>query len=73
MTARKREESIQRVPGSIAALSGQELLNRGVRDFEDFARIVPGVSFTTSGGDGIRPVIRGVTTQTGSPTAACRT
>lgn len=70
VTARKREESIQSVPFSISAVSGEDLLEQGAKSFEDFARTVPGVSFRASGGDGSRPVIRGVSSIAGSPTVA---
>lgn len=43
VTATKREESLQKVPLSITAVTGEQLQARGVESFADLARLVPGV------------------------------
>ena len=61
VTARKRgTESLQDLPGSIAALGGNTLEKMGVADFEDFAYQVPGLTFTDSGAGEKRYIIRGI-------------
>lgn len=47
VTARKREESVQEVPIAISAFSGQQLQEAGVKNLEDMAQQVPGVSIDT--------------------------
>lgn len=62
VTARKREESLQKVPVSVTAFSGDQLLKAGAQDFTSFAQNNPNVQLTpTSGGGGmaISPTIRG--------------
>lgn len=44
VTATKREESLQKVPLAITALSGEQLASRGVESFAELARLVPGVT-----------------------------
>ncbi|MFN3591662.1 MAG: TonB-dependent receptor, partial [Thermaurantiacus sp.] len=70
VTARKREETLQSVPASVSALSAAEISARGIASFDDLARATPNVSFINSGGDGVRPIIRGVSSFEGSPTVA---
>ena len=48
VTATKRSESLQKVPVSISALTGDQLFNRGVQNLSDLARLVPGVVQTGS-------------------------
>lgn len=48
VTATKRAESINDVPMSITAASGDELLAAGVRSADDLGKIVPGFTFTQS-------------------------
>ncbi len=45
VTATKRSESLQTVPLSITAVSGQELEARGVVEFFDYATSIPNLSF----------------------------
>jgi iron complex outermembrane receptor protein len=44
VTARKREESIQRVPIAITAFSGADLRNKGVTSLADIGRFTPGLN-----------------------------
>ncbi|WP_157221142.1 TonB-dependent receptor [Flavisphingomonas formosensis] len=61
VTATKRgDESLQRVPIAITALSQATLENRGVTDFGDYARSVPGLSFVDSGPGNKTYILRGV-------------
>ncbi len=48
VTAQKRAESVQDVPISITALSGDELNQRGLTDMTSVARYVPNFDMTTS-------------------------
>lgn len=48
VTAQKRAESINDVPMSIAAISGDALQSMGVTDTASLARLVPGLSYTDS-------------------------
>ena len=62
VTATRRESPVERVPVSVTALSGDRLREMGALDFEDYARSVPGLSFTDAGFGGQKYVIRGVST-----------
>ena len=48
VTAQKRAESINTVPLSITAASGDQLISRGIVEAADLVRIVPGFQATTS-------------------------
>lgn len=48
VTATKRAESINTVPMSISAASGEDLVSAGVRSTDDLGKIVPGFTFTQS-------------------------
>lgn len=60
VTAQKREQSVNDVPISIAALDGADLAAAGVRTTEDLARVVPGLSFTETQFDAPVLTLRGV-------------
>jgi outer membrane receptor protein involved in Fe transport len=49
VTARKREENLQDVPVSIDVLTGKDIQNLGITQFEDFAQKVPSISFISVG------------------------
>jgi outer membrane receptor protein involved in Fe transport len=78
VTARKRTEDIQKVPESIAVISGFSLTQNHVLDYQDIARTIPGMSFNvgssvlggTIGPGSTNIVIRGVSSQSGSATVA---
>jgi iron complex outermembrane receptor protein len=59
VTAQKREERLQDVPMSITAISGEQLLSKGVSSTVDLAQITPGI-VTVNNGFGFLPVIRGI-------------
>lgn len=63
VTARRREETQQRVPVSITAFTGAALEQRGYQSLTDIQRAAPNLSFTpgTGGKTGsVSPFIRGV-------------
>jgi outer membrane receptor protein involved in Fe transport len=71
VTAQKRSESINDVGMSITAVSGEELVNLGVKSADDLAGVVPGFTYTKSSFGSPIYTIRGVgfydTTQGASP------
>jgi iron complex outermembrane recepter protein len=58
VTARRREESLQDVPGSVTALSGASIEQREIKALEDVG--APGLSFTPIGGNAGGFYIRGI-------------
>jgi len=62
VTATRRSESIQSVPGSVTALTSSTLEEIKARDLNDFAGFVPGLSFASTGPSTNLLVIRGITT-----------
>ena len=63
VTAQRREESLQDVPLSITAITGEELRNADIRDITRLEQTVPGLRIGRSGPAG-RPAIRGVYSET---------
>lgn len=49
VTAQKRTESLRDVPMSVTALTGDQLLERGISDAADLAKWTPGFSYVESG------------------------
>jgi len=70
VTATRRESLVEQVPASVTALSGDRLEEMGALGFEDYARSVPGLSFTDAGFGGQKYVIRGISTDTFSESRA---
>jgi outer membrane receptor protein involved in Fe transport len=69
VTANKRAEQAKDVPTSISVISGGDLEEHHVVDYDDITRTVPGVSFGTGGGFGETNIeIRGISSTTGSAT-----
>jgi outer membrane receptor protein involved in Fe transport len=64
VTARFRQESIQNIGGSVAALDGRELRRSGIVDFEDLSNRVAGVELLDRGPNTNEINIRGVTNST---------
>jgi iron complex outermembrane receptor protein len=60
VTAQKRTENLQEVPISIQVLGTQKLTEMNVSDFEDYAKLLPSLSYTQGEGGGSDPYIRGV-------------
>lgn len=59
VTAQKREQNIQDVPISIAAIGSEEIADRGIVSLQDLAGAVPGLT-VQQGSNLTRPTIRGV-------------
>lgn len=69
VTAQKRSEPLIRVPISAAALTGEQLEARGIKDVADLARATPGVTFQGIDDSGdMNLAIRGIISAVGAPT-----
>ena len=70
VTAQKRSENIKDIPMSISALSGYEIQAKQIKDYDDIARAIPGVSFNSlAGSEGLDNIsIRGISSTSGSAT-----
>ena len=71
VTARKREENVQRIPASVQAIPEEMLKDMGALNTEDFARFIPSMtylSWSTAGSNQI--IFRGVNTGTSNFIAA---
>jgi iron complex outermembrane receptor protein len=65
VTARKKEESLQKVPIAISAFSADDIQRLNLQSTADIALFTPGVSYTNGIGrqpQSDRPAIRGITT-----------
>ncbi|HEY0745807.1 MAG TPA: TonB-dependent receptor [Steroidobacteraceae bacterium] len=62
VTATRRSESIQNVPSQVTALTSGTLDEINARNLNDFAGLVPGLSFSSTGPSTNLLVIRGITT-----------
>lgn len=62
VTATRRNERIQSVPGQVSALTGATLEQLRAKSLADFAAYTPGVSFETTSPSTNRVVVRGITT-----------
>ncbi len=61
VSARRRDENLQDVPLSIAAITGQSLVERGLGDLSRVAAVTPGLDyFDFGGGFNSAPIIRGL-------------
>ena len=58
VTARKRDESIQDIPLSVAAFSSEQLREQQITDVEDMLQFVPGVHMSNHTGNRNNPAIR---------------
>lgn len=71
VTARRAEESLQKVPLSITAIGASDIEAMGIARVEDIAAMTPGFSFRNGFGRTLeRPVIRGMSNILGDPNAA---
>jgi iron complex outermembrane recepter protein len=69
VTAQKRSSTIQTTPISITAVSGEDLLARGISNFSSLAQSTPGVSLKSEGPGQTEIELRGMTSSGGnSPT-----
>jgi iron complex outermembrane receptor protein len=72
VTARRRSESLSRVPAAITAFNSEQLLERSIRTDADLQLVTPGLTIReTQGNNSLTYSIRGQTADTfsGSPTA----
>jgi iron complex outermembrane recepter protein len=60
VTAQKREESLQSVPISITAFGTRRLEQLGVDSFADYAKLIPSLSYVSSGPGTAKVYFRGV-------------
>lgn len=60
VTAQKRSESLQDVPLSITAINTEKLAELHVTNFEDYAKLIPSLSFQTLGPGFVQVYMRGV-------------
>jgi outer membrane receptor protein involved in Fe transport len=60
VTAQKRSEKLQSVPISIQALTPQVLADRQVTSFDDYAKLLPSVSFQSFGPGQSQLFFRGI-------------
>jgi len=59
--ARRRAESVQRIPESVTTFTSEQIENTGVKNVQSFAALVPNVSFNTSQNVGVNFVtVRGI-------------
>ncbi len=52
VTAQRRQESLQVVPISMSAITGESLDNLGIKHFDEYAQMVPNLSVGTGSGSG---------------------
>jgi iron complex outermembrane receptor protein len=60
VTAQKRSEDLQRVPISLQVLNGAQLEQHQVADFDDFAKLLPSVSYQSFGPGQSQIYFRGI-------------
>ena len=60
VTAQKRSENLQRVPISIQVLGTQQLEENMVSGFEDYAKLIPSLTYQQGEGGSKTPYFRGV-------------
>ena len=60
VTAQKKSENLQDVPISIQVLGNQELEENVIHDFEDYAKLIPSLTYQEGEGGSKTPYFRGV-------------
>jgi outer membrane receptor protein involved in Fe transport len=71
VTAQKRAENIKDVPASISQISGDDLNAMHIADYDDLTRVVPSVSFSSGGTEGLSNIeMRGISSGVGSAVVA---
>src|SRR5450432_1675501 len=66
VTAQKRAEDLQKVPISLQVLSGEKLDQLQVSDFDDFAKLLPSLSFRSNGPSQTQLFFRGISSSNGT-------
>ena len=49
VTANKRQESLLSVPASVTAMTGEQLVSKGINSVQDLVKVTPGLSYVESG------------------------
>ncbi len=74
VTATRREETLSKVPLSIAAYSQKDMDEQGIRSIQDISRLTPALTFSAtagvSGNNSTNIAIRGLKSDVGSSTTA---
>ena len=71
VTARRITENLQEVPLAISVIGAEEIARENVRDFEDIARLTPGLTYDIGGfPNDTRPGLRGMQAERGRPSVA---
>lgn len=66
VTARLKEESLQKAPAAISVLGAEEVERAGVRNIDDIATLTPGLTYVSlQGSNYALPVMRGLSTNVG--------
>jgi len=60
VTAEKRSEDLQKVPISLQVLTGQDLEQHEVKDFDDYAKLLPSLSYQSLGPGQSQLYFRGI-------------
>jgi outer membrane receptor protein involved in Fe transport len=68
VTATRREESLSRVPISVAAFTQQQMDAQGLKQIDDLQRFTPGLVLTRIGNSGNQISIRGISSGAGAGT-----
>ena len=69
VTATKRTENVREVPQNISVLTGTQLQDQHVVDYQDLSQAVPGLAFTSGGAGGLGNIeLRGVSSIAGAAT-----
>jgi iron complex outermembrane recepter protein len=64
VTSTRRDVSIQGAPLAVTALSGDSLTELGARGFDDYLRLIPGVTLNNGSANNTNIAIRGLSTET---------
>ena len=72
VTAQKREQSIQEVPITVSALSGEFLETLGISRFDELSELIPGLVVQQQSVNNNGYVIRGITSDDGEASSAPR-
>lgn len=72
VTAQKREQSIQDVPLTVSAVSGEQMDKIGIDEFDELSAYIPGLNIQEQSANNPGFVIRGITSDSGSAQIAPR-
>jgi len=60
VTARKRTESLQSIPQSIQAISGDQIIEAGMKGMNDYARFIPSLNIVQANAGTAKVIFRGI-------------